>query len=67
MSRDHFAKNCKLLTNWWPIIHFPQVNPLVPGLKLLEITHGLLGNGQVTLLQEHQHTLCSLSTSEFTG
>ena len=18
-SRDHFAKNCKLLTNWWPI------------------------------------------------
>ena len=18
MSRDHFAKNCKLLTNWWP-------------------------------------------------
>ena len=17
-SRDHFAKNCKLLTNWWP-------------------------------------------------
>ena len=19
MSRDHFAKNCKLLTNWWPV------------------------------------------------
>ena len=18
MSRDHFGKNCKLLTNWWP-------------------------------------------------
>ena len=19
MSRDHFVKNCKLLTNWWPV------------------------------------------------
>ena len=19
MSRDYFAKNCKLLTNWWPV------------------------------------------------
>ena len=19
MSPDHFAKNCKLLTNWWPV------------------------------------------------
>ena len=19
MSRDHFAKNCKLLTDWWPV------------------------------------------------
>ena len=20
MSRDHFVKNCKLLTNWWPVL-----------------------------------------------
>ena len=31
------------------------------------ITHGLLGNSRVTLLQKHQHTIYWLSKSEFTG
>ena len=31
------------------------------------VTHGLLGNSRVTLLQKYQHTIYWLSKSEFTG
>ena len=49
---------------FFPLPSFCVSSPLL-GPRTL-ITHGLLGNSQVTLLQKHQHTTYWLSKSEFT-